>query len=335
MAAPGSLSSTEISDIIATTIQNRSGVIADNVSNNNALLYRLKQRGNVKPFSGGDVILQELSYEDSNTNNSGWYSGYEQINVTPNSPFTASRWEIKQAAAAVSMSGLEILQNSGKEQIIDLIDARMELAESQLNNLIATGSYSDGTGNGGKQLTGLQAIVADAPTTGTVGGINRATWTFWRNIVYDASSDGGAAASATNIQAYMAAVALQLVRGTEGPDLIVADNNYYGFYLASMQAIQRVTDEKMAGAGFTSLKYYGAGRATDVVLDGGVGGACPANHMYFLNTKYLFFRPHRERNMVPIGGDRMAVNQDAIVRLIGFAGNMTASGCKFQGVLKA
>jgi len=48
-------------------------VIADNVSNNNALLTRLKRRGNNKPFSGGNVILQELSFS-SNTN-AMYYSG--------------------------------------------------------------------------------------------------------------------------------------------------------------------------------------------------------------------------------------------------------------------
>ena len=334
MAAPGSLSSTEISDIIATTIENRSGVIADNVTDNNALLRRLKQRGKVKPFSGGDVILQELNYEDSNTNNAASYSGYEALNITPNSPITASRWEIKQYAAAVSMSGLEMLQNSGKEQVIDLIDARMDIAESQLTNKLCTDLYGDGTDNGGKALTGLQAIVADAPATGTVGSINRATWSFWRNVSYDATTDGGAAATSANIQSYMNAVAVQLVRGNDGFDLCVADNNYYTLFLESLQAIQRISSEEMGAAGFSSLKYFGGGRAVDVVLDGGVGGNCPTNHMYFLNSKYLFYRPHRDRNMVPIGGDRMSTNQDAIVKLIGWAGNMTCSGAKFQGILK-
>lgn len=335
MAFPGTLSSTEISDVIATTIQNRSGAIADNVLNNNALLLRMKQRGKVKSFSGGDVILQELSYEDSTTNNSGYYSGYEELNITPNSPISASRWEIKQAAAAVSISGLEMLQNSGKERIIDLLDARMEIAESQMQNLISSGIYSDGTGSGGKQITGLQAIIADSPSSSVVGGINEGTYTWWKNITFDASTDGGTAATSSNIQSYMNRLAVQLVRGTDGPDLIVADNNYYRLFLESMQTIQRVTSEEMAAAGFASLKYYGAGRASDVVLDGGVGGSCPANHMYFINSRFLFFRPHAERNMVPIGGERMSTNQDAVVRLIGWAGNMTASGRKFLGVLKA
>jgi hypothetical protein len=55
--------------------------------------------------------------------------------------------------------------------------------------------------------------------------------------------------------------------------------------------------------------------------------------MYFLNTKYLRFRPHRDRNFVPIGGDRQSVNQDAIVKLIGWAGNITCSAARQQGVL--
>jgi len=51
-----------ISDIIATTIQQRSGELADNFTNNNALLRRLKTKGNVRPFSGGNVILEEIAF---------------------------------------------------------------------------------------------------------------------------------------------------------------------------------------------------------------------------------------------------------------------------------
>lgn len=83
----------DISDIIATTIQSRTGVIADNVTNNNALLTRLKKRGNMKPFSGGNVILQEISYS-SNTN-AMYYSGYQTLQVNPSDNISASSWDIK------------------------------------------------------------------------------------------------------------------------------------------------------------------------------------------------------------------------------------------------
>ncbi len=324
-----------LSDIIATTIQSRSGVLADSVTNNNALLYRLRQRGNVKPVSGGNVILQELMYNDPNTMNAGSYSGYDVIDITPNSPISAAQYDLKQYAAAVTISGLEQLQNSGKEQIIDLLESRIQVAEAQLMNQISAGIYSDGTGNGGKNITGLQAAISTSPATGTYGGINRATWSFWRNVAFSAVTNGGAAVTSANIQSYMNRVAVQLVRGTDRPDMIVADNNYYRAYLESLQAIQRVTSEDSAAAGFTSLKYLGAGLNCDVFLDGGIGGAIPTNTMYFINTKYLFFRPHRDRNFVPIGGDRQSVNQDALVRLIGWAGNLTTSGAQFQGVLTA
>jgi len=324
-----------ITDIIATTIQSRSGELADNLTNNNALLRRLKTKGNVRPFSGGNVILEEIMYNDTTTNNANSYSGYELINISPDSPISAAQYAITQYADAVTMSGLEGLQNSGKEQIIDLLDGRMKVSEARLLNRIAGDIYLDGTGNGGKNITGLAAAVPDAPSSGTYGGINRATWSFWQSQKYSGATDGGAAVSASNIQQYMTTLALRLVRGNDKADLIVADGNYYGLYVNSLQAIQRITSDSDAAAGFASLKFYGGGMSADVVMDGGIGASATANHMWFLNTNYIFLRPHKDRNFVPIGGERQAVNQDAIVKLYGWAGNLTTSGAQFQGVLIA
>jgi hypothetical protein len=324
-----------LTDIVSTTIQSRSGALADNALKQNALLARLNKKGNAKPFSGGNVILQEIMYNDTNTINAGFYSGYDVIDITPNSPITAAQFDIKQASAAVTISGLDQLMNSGKEAIIDLLESRIQIAEKQLMNTLSTGLYSDGTGSSGKSITGLQAAIADAPSSGTYGGINRATWAFWRNVAFSSATDGGAAATSANIQSYMNRVAVQLVRGNDAPDLCVADNNYYRLFLESMQSIQRISSEEMAGLGFTSLKYLGAGKSMDVVLDGGIGGAIGSNRMYMLNTDYLFLRTHRDRNMVPIGGERQSINQDAIVKLIGWAGNLTSSGPQFSAVLKA
>lgn len=263
------------------------------------------------------------------------------LDISPSDVFTAAEYNYAQSAVAVSISGLEELQNSGENQVIDLLESRISNAEKTMTNNIAADVYSDGSADGGKQIGGLALLVDFSPATGMVGGIDASQWPFWQNVSFEATTDGGAAVSASNIQSYMNRVWVQLVRGTDKPDLIVADNNYFRFYLESMQAIQRVASEEMTSAGFASLKFMGG--AADVVLDGGRGGNAPSNPgigdgagtgtMYFLNTEYLFFRPHRDRNMVPIGGERMAVNQDALVRLIGFAGNMTTSNRFLQGVL--
>ncbi len=336
-----------ITDVIATTIQNRSGKLSDNVTNNNALLRKLRAKGNVRPFSGGNVIFEEIMYIDQSSINAGSYSGYEAINIGVNSPISAAQFSITQYAAAVTMSGLEMLQNASKEQIIDLMEGRVKVTEAQMMNRVDYDCYQDGTGNGGKNLTGLAAAVADNPATGTYGGISRVSWNFWRNQFYRGVTDGGAAVSAANIQAYMTTLGLRCVRGSNMPDLWVASANYYGFYVNSLQAIQRINSADggvTAGGGFPSLKFYGGGMAADVVLGGGVNGAVdttgtsggePTSHMYALNTDYIFFRPHSDRNFVPIGGERQSVNQDAIVKLIGWAGNITSSGPQFSGVLVA
>lgn len=320
--------SPNLSEIVTTTLRNRSGKLADNVTKNNALLNRLNKRGNVKPVDGGRTIVQELEYAENSTYKR--YSGYEILNIAPSDVFTAAEFDYKQAAVAVSMSGLEMLQNSGTEKVIDLLESRIKNAERTMMNNLSSDCYSDGTADGGKQIGGLQLLVADSPTTGTVGGINRATWSFYRNVSFDATTDGGAAATSANIQSYMTRVWMQLVRGTDRPDLIIADNNYYRLYLESMQAIQRVQSDEMAQAGFTSLQFMDA----DVVFDGGYGGAAPANHMYFLNTNYIYLRPHKDRNMTPLDPDRFSVNQDAMVKLTAWAGNMTLSNAFLQGVLK-
>jgi hypothetical protein len=314
----------DVSDIIATTIQSRTGKIADNVSANNALLTRMRQRGNVKPFSGGNVILQVLSFAENG--NAGWYSGYDTLPINEQDVISAAQFDIKQAAVPGTMSGLEMLQNAGKEQIIDLMEARIKVAESTMANLVSAGLYSDGSGAGGKQLTGLLAAVSKTPTTGVYGGIDRATYTFWQNK----ATNPGTAISATTIQANMNAMWASLVRGADKPDLIPMDNTFWGFYMASLQNIQRFSDSEMARLGFTTVKYMSA----DVILDGGIGGDIAVTTMYFLNTNYLHFRPHRDRNFVALDPNkRYSVNQDAVVQILAFAGNLTCSGAQFQGVL--
>lgn len=320
--------SPNLSEIITTTLRNRTGALANNVLKNTALLYRLNERGNVKPFSGGRTIVQELTYQENSTYQR--YQGYDVLNVSPSDVITAAEFDIKQVAVAVSMSGLEELQNAGKEQVIDLLESRISNAEDTMQNGLSSDCYSDGTSDGGKQIGGLQLIVADT-NTNMVGGISGSTWSFWRNYAFSGASDGGGAVSSSNIQSYMNRIYLNTARGSDTADLIIADNNYFRFYWESLQNIQRITSDKMGQAGFQSLKFMGA----DVVFDGGIGGAAPTSKMYFLNTKFIFLRPHRGRNMDVIGGDRMSINQDAFVRLVGWAGNLTTSGRKFQGVLKA
>lgn len=313
-----------ISDIVATTIENRSRKIADNVAKNNALLARLSQRGNVRTVSGGSIILEELSFAENA--NAGWYSGYDLLPVSAQDVISAAQFDLKQAAVPVTISGLDQLRNDGKEQMIDLVEARMKVAESTMANLLAAGIYSDGTGAGGKQVIGLDAAVPVAPNSGIYAGIDAGTWTFWRSK----TTTAGAALTSATVQGAFNAMWASLVRGSDRPDLIIVDNAMWGVYMASLQAQLRFTNPSSAKLGFPSIEYMDA----DVVLDGGIGGYAVAKTAYFLNTNYLFWRPHAKRNMVPLEPEkRYAINQDASVSVLAWAGALTCSGRQFQGRL--
>lgn len=313
-----------INDLAATTIEKRSKKIQDNVLKNNAGLAYIKDSGNVRPISGGTVIYEELSFAENT--NTGWYSGYDLLPVAAQDVLSAAQFDIKQAAVPVVISGLDDLKNSGPEQMIDLMEQRMKVAESSMYNLMAAGFYSDGTGAGGKQIVGLDAMIPVVPNTGVYGGIDRAAWQFWR----PKSSTAGAALTAATVQAAMNAKWAEMVRGMDRTNLIIMDSAFWQLYMSSLQAQQRFTSPGKANLGFPTIQFMDA----DVVLDGGIGGFATTKTSYWLNTKFVSYRPHSRRNMVPLNPSRRyAINQDAEVQILAWAGNITCSGAQFLGRL--
>jgi hypothetical protein len=224
-------------NLLTTTLESRTGKLADNVSNNNAILKRLKERGNIRPISGGTKIVEEIEFAEGD---SYWYTGFDTLTYNGGQLFTAAEFALKLIAAPVGISGEDLLKNSGRERVIDLMEAKIKNAEKTLMNQMSKGIYSDGTGSSGKQLTGLKALVSDAPTSGTVGGINRATSgnEFWRNYAEVAASP----LTTTTIYNAMNKAFLSCSRGTDKPDLIVADDSMYQLYEASLIPQQRFTN---------------------------------------------------------------------------------------------
>ena len=308
-------------EIVTTTLAGYSKTMADNVTNNNALLRHIDRAGN-KSSATGRTIVQELEYAVNSTTK--WYSGYEVLDTSTSNVFTAAEFNYKQLAGNVVISGLEQVENSGSEQIFNLLKSRIRNLEKSLKNDMATALYADGTGTDSKELGGLQLIVPG--TVGnTVGGINSGTYTFWKNQVYDFSTEG-ATASATTIQSAMNALWLACIRGADRPDVIVGDSTYFGFYWASLQTNQRFTSDESASAGFMNLMFMDA----PVYYD----DQCPSAKMYMLNTDYLFLRYAEGREFVPLG-EKASVNQDALVMPVAWAGNLTVSNRARQGIIQA
>lgn len=324
MASPNST----FTELVSTTFRNHKGEFADDVSNHNALLAYMTKGGRKRLEDGGLSIVCELDYAENSTYQR--YSGYDTLNVQASDVLSAAEYPWKQAAVHVAASGRELRINSGGSRIINLVKARVTNAMRTFKNNFSSDLYSDGTAT--NQINGIQALITD-DGTGTVGGINSSTFTFWKNKFQDANSplSGGGAVtpSATTIEGLMLDLYLECTRGTDQPNLIVSSNTYYTYFDNSQTSLKRYASESGstdATAGFVKLRY----RNADVIHDGGSG--IPDDHMFFINTDYLELVTHRDANMTQLDQQR-AVNQDAVVIPILWMGNLACSNRALQGVL--
>lgn len=311
-------------ELASVTINKMSKTAADNVTQNNAILEQIQAKGNVDEVNGGIEIQETLEFA-SNVN-AGSYSGYDILPTATQDVLTSAIFTLKQYSAQVMSSGLEELQNAGKEKIIDLVQARVKNAFHTIENLINTHLYLDGTGNGGKNITGLNAVAPLSPTN-VYGGIDRSVSTnaFWQNKKFQASVDGSGVATSSTILGYFNTFIINLTRAADKPSMIVLGPSLYTVFEAALQAIQRVTSADAASAGFAKLEYHGI----PVLFDTTAAGITSTDG-FFLNTDYLKWRPHATRNFTTLD-DKMSFNQDATVKTVVWAGNLTCNASFLQG----
>lgn len=318
-------------ELVSTTFRKHAKDIKDNVSKNNALYRRLVEKGSPRKEDGGLSIVAQLDYANNSTYQR--YSGYDVLNIGASDVISAAEYQWRQIALNVVANGLELRTNAGGARIINLVKARMKNAMRTFKNNFSGDLYSDGTLP--NQINGLQALVSDTGQ-GTVGGIDSATWTFWRSIVQSAAAPlgGGGAVTPgpTTIEGLMLGLWLSLTRGDDKPDLIVSSNEYFTFYEQSQTSLKRYTGDNgksgNASGGFVELKYKNA----DVIFDGGSG--IPAAHMYFLNTDYMELVVHSDADLA-VMDEMKPYNQDAAVVPVLWMGNLTCSNRSLQGTLKA
>jgi hypothetical protein len=312
-----------LQELFSLALEYRTKGLTDLVSNSNVLLKQMKSRGNFATFSG-PAIRERLLYNETGTYTR--YQGYDTLAMLPAELVNDAVFTPKMAAVAVVLSNEEILKNSGESQLMDVMTVHMEAAENELTDRFVEDLHSAGAES--NQIGGLQMAVPTTPTN-DYGGISRSTYPIWATTTYDANSItvGGTAITAvtsTTIKPLLNHVMILRSRGNKGPNLILMSYEHFIAYSAATEAIQRITDNHTdTNLGFTTLKYYGAGKSVDIVLEGGIGTAMPANTSYFLDMSSIRFRYHPDRNFAAFGGKRAPINQDAIVQYLGFMGELT------------
>lgn len=314
-------------EMVTTTDRSWSADVTDNVSNHNALLRKLKEKGNIKTFSGGYEIARPIEYAENSTYQR--YAGYDQLNTNASDILSTVKFDLQQIALHVVSSGKEIKMNMSKERMVDLVKTKKANALRTGANQFSIDLYSSGALP--NQIGGL-ANVIQTNGQGTVGGIDSTTWPMWRNRFREMTGTNLAAsptvANSASLKNDMNLLWMDLNRGADKPDLIVASHDVYALYEVGEQEHQRYASGDLANSGFQSMKYKGI----DMVFDSNTNFATNAERMYFLNTNYLYIEQHAEAKWTP-DEEKRPVNQDAVVVPIYWMGNLVVTRRAAQGIL--
>ena len=303
--------------IASATLSNYQKKLIENIMGQNALLWKLQERGFRGVEQGGRTIVHPIMYATNSTG--GSYRGYDTLDVTPQGGFTSVELPWKYLSISITISAQEEFENSGdKARIFNLLEGKIKQAELSLRLLMNTQLFGDGTGNSSKDITGLALAVEDGAAWSTYGGIDSSTadGSFWRNQYIDAASAtfSTAAGKSTVGIAKMRTMVNNCSRGNSKPDLIMTTQDLFESYEANIEGDKlRLTNTKMGEVGFSNLTYKGI----PIVFD----EDCNANTMLFLNSEFIKLIVGKGRNFITTPFQRPH-NQDAKVAQILWTGNL-------------
>jgi hypothetical protein len=315
---------TNFSKLITTTLQNLPAEVFDAVSTNNALLYMLQKRGNLKIVAGGRTFTHPIYYRKNTSFKS--YGKLDTIDTPLMDDISRAEYPIKVIAGSVVISLLEEAMNAGnKEKLIDLVEETVTRAKISMGEVMGDQVFD--TGAAANDVDGLQHLVADSPSTQTdVGGIDASASdnTYWRNDAYTTTIS--AFNTSNNGLTQMNNRLNNTTFGRQGPRAIVTTKTVYSLYEIGLTSNIRYVTTELADAGFRHLAYT----TMPVVFDDN----CPANHMYFVDLDNLWLQVLARGNMEMTD---MQPSHDQLLRvaLLYLFGNLTTGSRRTNGVITA
>ena len=323
MASPNS---SFAGDLLSLTMQVLEDELFDQILTKNATTATLKEAGMVSTKEPGISVAVPIEYAENGSYKR--YSGGQALNTSQNETFSVFQYEPKQIAINVQAHGREIHQNMGRGQIRDLVKSRVKNAKSTFENQFNLDLLSAGTADGGLQVGGLQLLIADLPTSGTVGGVSRTTYSFAQNQYYRATTDGGAALASTNIVSYMDTLDLYIARYRGRTKTILADDTAFKLYESAVHPLQRIKGEgTLAKLGFRTYQYKDAEYVYEPTISG-----MPTATQYWLDPDVLELVTYAGRNLVRLP-KRDSWNQDAQIEYLAWMGALVAKNFRRLGVL--
>jgi hypothetical protein len=297
-----SIYSDNFDTLVSTTLDKVRPKLTDQISTENVLLAWLSANARVT-VDGGTVIRRPLLFAFNDT--VGSYSGYDLIDVTPQEGIGWAEYPWKQHAGSVVISGEEVEKNDGTAQLINLLQAKVDQLKISVADDLNAMLFADGTGNGGKDMLGLKALV---DSTGTVGEIAQSTYTWWASV-----EDSAIDLTVLDGVRELGSMYNSLRINRSKTDIIVTSQAAYEAYEELALPNLRFNDLRMADLGFEAIAFKGAGVVFDPDVDSG--------YAYLLNSDHLEF-VQKEGRWLDMTDFQRPYNQDAKVALILSMGNL-------------
>ena len=293
--------------------------LTDNIFKANPLLMKL--RANEETFSGGENIRENLIYDDDSGDTTGASIARTQtINHVEREGVDAAQFPFAQYYQSVILWHKDLAANGrGDTRIFSIHDARMQTAELRFRSRLSRHLFATGTGT--NNLLGLLDLFS---TTNTYGSISRSAQTWWQPQI-----DGNGGTGRPLTLRLMDDTYHAISDGDIRPDLIIASAGLFAKYSSLLHAQPRFQDDNLANAGFTNILF----NDVPIVKDKNVDTDSTTRHkMYFLNTKFLKWRPHEDWNF-KVDDFREMEHGAGIYTRIWWYGNMTCNNCRYQGVI--
>jgi hypothetical protein len=253
----------------------------DNIFTSQGLIYLLNEEGFKESAAGGRQFEFTVEYAVNTTFKS--YGELETLDTTRIDVFDAARYDQKIFAGTVQFSDLELVRNQVANRKFDILEGKLANGRNSAMEQLNTMLYGDGTGNGGKDMDGLAKIISTTPTTGVVGGINSATFTFWRNRQ---NSGAKTTTAFDNLRSAMTTTLNQCtLGGTEAyPTGIVSDRASFEGYESILVAVEKIErNAKATGGDIGFLNRAIEFKGVPWIYDENA----TAGNAYFVNNRFL------------------------------------------------
>ena len=302
--------------LLASTMDKFRDKFTDNITLGNPFIAWLQMQGRADTLDGGANILEPVMYQKNSTIRS--YSGYDPLDTAAQDGMTVAIYPWRHIAGTISINGEEEAKNSGDAAVIKLLSAKIDQANLSMKEEMNRQAFLDGTGNGGKDMFGLNLLVEDGTAwLSSVAGIDRTVETWWRNQWI-----ATVGSFATNGLDKMRSLYNSCSKGNEHPDLVLSTQAIFEYYEKVLAANERFLDTSVGDAGFQNLLFKAAVFMYDAYSSSG--------DLFMLNSHFLKLTTHSRFNMAT-GKFIEPVNQDSRVAKIIWRGNLTMSCAPRQG----